>query len=560
MLKKNHARALMVLGTASHAGKSILTAALCRIFADDGYRVAPFKAQNMSLNSAATPDGREIGRAQALQAEACRVPACAEMNPVLIKPSSDTGSQIVLLGRIWGQVTAANYHQRRVEELFPVVLESYNKLASDYELIILEGAGSPAEINLREHDIVNMRMAHAAAAACLLVGDIDRGGVFASLLGTLELLEPPDRALIRGYAINKFRGDISLLRPGLKMIEPRLGIPCVGVIPYLHDLGLDEEDGVAVEDRRSAGRVWKAIKATAPPLNPLLGEEGSPRVSSLLNEGGTQGWCTASAERPLRIAVIALPHMSNFSDFDALAAEPSAALAFVDRPSDLTAADLVILPGTKQTLNDLEWLHQRGLVQPLLGYAERGGCIAGICGGFQMLGVKIDDPQGIENQGVPCARQGLGLLRMWTVLQPEKVTRLATGRILRAQIFGQDARDCTFRGYEIHVGETVYGDKAKPFAEIMRSGSSAVIADGAISAERRVFGTYIHGIFDDDNFRHAFLDAARAACGLAPHAAKAFFGAERQSRLDRLAAHVRRSIDLEMIRNWIAKSGDRVIR
>ncbi|MGD0124046.1 MAG: cobyric acid synthase [Terriglobia bacterium] len=576
MLKKNDARALMVLGTASHAGKSILTAALCRIFADDGYRVAPFKAQNMSLNSAATPDGREIGRAQALQAEACRVPACAEMNPVLIKPSSDTGSQIVLLGRIWGQVTAANYHQRRVEELFPVVLESYRKLASQYDLIILEGAGSPAEINLREHDIVNMRMAHAAGAACLLVGDIDRGGVFASLVGTLELLEPSDRALIRGYAINKFRGDISLLRPGLIMMEPRLKIPCVGVVPYLHDLGLDEEDGVAVEDRRSVGRVWRDVATgAAPPLNPLLREAGSRAESSLLNregslvenpllnqdgnrvenpllsEEGTKGWCSASQERRLRIAVIALPHMANFSDFDALAAEPAAALAFVDRPNDLSAADLVILPGTKQTLNDLEWLHQRGLVAPLFGHAEGGGCIAGICGGFQMLGVKIDDPQGIENHGVPCARQGLGLLRMWTVLQPEKITRLATGRLLRADILGQHTRECTFRGYEIHVGETVYADETKPFAEITRAGSSAVIADGAVSADRRVFGTYIHGIFDDDNFRHAFLDAARAACGLAPHAAKAFFAAERQSRLDRLAAHVRQALDLEMIRGWL---------
>ncbi len=551
MAKKNDARALMVLGTASHAGKSILTAALCRIFADDGYRVAPFKAQNMSLNSAATPDGREIGRAQALQAEACRVPACAEMNPVLIKPSSDTGSQIVLLGRIWGQVTAANYHQRRVEELFPVVLESYKKLASEYELIILEGAGSPAEINLREHDIVNMRMAQAAGAACLLVGDIDRGGVFASLLGTLELLDPSDRALIRGYAINKFRGDISLLQPGLEMMEPRLGIPCAGVIPFLHDLGLDEEDGVAVEERRSAGRVWKAVEAASPPLNPLLREEGAQGRNPRLDEEGTKGWSKASADRALRIAVIAFPHMSNFSDFDALAAEPAAALAFVDHPKDVSAADLVILPGTKQTLTDLEWLHQRGLVPPLFSHAERGGCIAGICGGFQMLGVKIDDPQGTENNGAPCARQGLGLLRLWTMLQPEKITRLASGRILRAEIFGQGVRECTFRGYEIHVGETMYADETKPFAEITRAGSSAVIADGAVSANRRVFGTYIHGIFDDDNFRHAFLDAARAACGLAPHSAKAFFAAERQSRLDRLAAHVRRALDLEMIRSWV---------
>jgi adenosylcobyric acid synthase len=511
----------MVLGTASHAGKSIIAAALCRIFADDGYRVAPFKAQNMSLNSAATPDGREIGRAQALQAEACRIPACAEMNPVLIKPSADTGSQIVLLGRVWGQVTAADYHTRRVEDLFPVVLESYEKLASDYELIVIEGAGSPAEINLREHDIVNMRMAHAANAACLLLGDIDRGGVFASLLGTLELLEPSERALIRGYAINKFRGDVSLLRPGLTMMEQRLGIPCAGVIPYLPDLGLDEEDGVAVEDRRRAGRVWKS------------------------HADG------ASRDRQLRIGVIALPHMSNFTDFDSLATEPALALAFLDRPQELSAADLVILPGTKQTLNDLEWLHRRGLVPLLLEHHRRGGCVTGICGGFQMLGIQIEDPQGIENDGLPCARQGLGLLRVRTVLGTEKITRPASGRILTPVIFGQQVRVSAFRGFEIHVGETVYAEEATPFAEVMRAGSSGVVTDGAVSADQRVFGTYVHGIFDDDNFRHAFLDAARAACGLAPASARAFVAAERDSRLDRLAAHVRRSLDLEMIRSWI---------
>src|SRR5580698_3734989 len=286
------ARALMILGTASHVGKSLLTAGLGRIFSDEGIRVAPFKAQNMSLNSAATPDGREIGRAQALQAEACRVVPCAEMNPVLIKPSSDTGAQIVLLGRVWGQVTASDYHQRRVEELFPAVLESYATLADAHDLIILEGAGSPAEINLRKHDIVNMRMAHAANAACLLVGDIDRGGVFASLLGTMELLEAEDRARIRGFVVNKFRGDISLLTPGIEMIERRLGIPCAGVVPFLRDLGLEEEDSVAMENCR---RGWQDL---------------SP-----------------APERPMRIGVVAFPHMANFTDFDAFAAEPSVSLA-----------------------------------------------------------------------------------------------------------------------------------------------------------------------------------------------------------------------------------------
>src|SRR5271155_3017009 len=263
------ARALMILGTASHVGKSLVTAGLGRIFSDDGIRVAPFKAQNMSLNSAATPDGREIGRAQALQAEACRVAACAAMNPILIKPSSDRGSQVILLGRVWGQVTASDYHRGRVEELFPTVLESYRTLAARHDLILLEGAGSPAEINLREHDIVNMRMAHASDASCLLVGDIDRGGVFAALLGTIELLEPEDRARIRGFIINKFRGDVSLLRPGVEMIERRLGIPCAGVIPFLHDLGLEEEDGVAMEDRRTVKHAWPDKEKSASSERPL---------------------------------------------------------------------------------------------------------------------------------------------------------------------------------------------------------------------------------------------------------------------------------------------------
>ncbi|MBI4876666.1 MAG: cobyric acid synthase [Acidobacteria bacterium] len=515
------ARSLMVLGTGSHAGKSILTAALCRILANEGYRVAPFKAQNMSLNSAATPDGREIGRAQALQAEACRIAACAEMNPVLIKPSSDTGAQIVLLGRVWGQVNAWDYHTRRVEELFPTVLDSYQRLASQYDIIVLEGAGSPAEINLRERDIVNMRMARAAGAACLLVGDIDRGGVFASLLGTLELLEPWERALVRGYAINKFRGDVALLRPGLQMMEPRLGIPCAGVIPYLHDMGLDEEDGVAVEDRRRAWRSWRGLADSD------------------------------SVERPLRIAVAALPHMSNFTDFDALAAEPSVALAYVERAEELAGADLVILPGSKQTLDDLDWLHRRGLMAALLGRHAAGAGIIGICGGFQMLGTRIEDPQGIESNGTACARDGLGLLPVHTVLHTEKITRPAAGTVRTRAIFGRPWEETSFRGYEIHVGETVYAEGALPFADITRAGSPAISPDGAVSADGRVFGTYVHGLFDDDRFRHAFVDAVRAARGLAPPRARAHVAAEREARLDRLAAHVRQSLDMDLIRGWL---------
>jgi adenosylcobyric acid synthase len=508
------ARALMVLGTASHVGKSILTAALCRIFADEGVRVAPFKAQNMSLNSAATPDGREIGRAQALQAEACRIPASVDMNPVLIKPSSDTGSQIVLLGRVWGQVTAADYHKRRVEQLFPAVLESYQRLASQHDLIVLEGAGSPAEINLMAHDIVNLRMAEAARAACLLVGDIDRGGVFASLLGTLELLDSHQRALIRGYAINKFRGDVSLLRPGIDMMEPRLKIPCAGIIPYLHNLGLDEEDGVAVEDRRGARRVWNLA--------------------------------LQSVDRPLRIGVVALPHMSNFTDFDPLAAEPSVALAYVTRSEELEHADVIVLPGSKQTIDDLEWLERAGLASFLL---QRQKPTVGICGGFQMLGTRIDDPAGIENGGRPGGREGLGLLPIRTVLNAEKVTRPVTGKVRCGHVFGQTLQNPEFRAYEIHVGETVYAEGAERFAAI------GAKPDGAVSADGRVVGTYSHGIFDDDAFRHSFVNAARAACGLAPASGLAFVAAEREARLDRLAAHVRTALDIELIRSWLNPSG-----
>src|SRR5580765_4699275 len=457
--------ALMILGTASHVGKSIITTGLGRVFADDGYRVVPFKAQNMSLNSAATPDGGEIGRAQALQAEACRVAPSIDMNPILLKPSTDTGAQVVLLGKIWGQVTASDYHTHRVEELFPQVIEAFQRLAARHDLILLEGAGSPAEVNLRAHDIVNMRMAHAADAACVLVGDIDRGGVFASLLGTLELLEPADRARIRGFIINKFRGDESLLRPGVAMIETRLGVPCLGVVPFLHDLGLDEEDGVALEDRASAARRWRNLE-----------------------------WRPA---RALRIGVIALPHMANFTDFDALALEPSVSLAFLEAPEEMAMADLLILPGTKQTLDDLCWLEQRGFAQELRRLTETGVPIVGICGGFQMLGVTVEDPWGIENHGDACSQTALGLLSVRTVLGAEKIVRRVRGSLRRSLFSNASAPPVHFEGYEIHVGETFYESGTHPLADIQCQGETKFVADGAVNETGRVFGSYVHGFFDN---------------------------------------------------------------
>ncbi len=321
----------MVLGTSSHVGKSLLTAALCRIFAQHGHRVAPFKSQNMSLNSAATPEGLEIGRAQALQAEAAGVPASVHMNPILIKPSGDivrAGESCA--GQSRGRVTAADYYQRRVEELLPIVRESYEKLASQYDVIILEGAGSPAEINLKQHDIVNMRMAEMADASCLLVGDIDRGGVFASLLGTLELLEPDERDRIRGFAINKFRGDTGLLEPGIRMIEARVQKPCIGVVRYLGSLMLEEEDSLGL---------------------PVSTQTQWPQDATPAN----------SCSRPLRVAVVAFPSFSNFTDFDSLRAEPSVSLLFCRTADAIAHADVVVLPGSKQTVDDLLWMHKLGL-------------------------------------------------------------------------------------------------------------------------------------------------------------------------------------------------------
>src|ERR1700733_2292055 len=375
----SQARAIMVLGTSSHVGKSLLTVALCRIFAQQGHRVAPFKSQNMSLNSAATIEGFEIGRAQALQAEAAGIAASVHMNPILIKPSGDSSSQVMVRGKIWGQISAADYHQRRVEELMPAVRESYQTLASSFQVIILEGAGSPAEINLKQHDIANMRMAEMADAACLLVGDIDRGGVFAALLGTVELPDPAERDRIRGFCINKFRGDLSLLEPGLRMMEERLGKPCLGVVPYLPALALEEEDSV-----------------------------GLPPVTRT-------GWTVTGdrPDRPLRIAVIAVPSFSNFTDFDSLRAEPSVDLIFCHSPALLANADVVILPGSKQTMSDLEWMRTQAFDRAVQQHAQ-AGVVVGICGGMQMLGQDLADPAGVERQG---CMPGLGMLPIRTTME-----------------------------------------------------------------------------------------------------------------------------------------------
>ena len=493
--------AIMVLGTGSHVGKSLITTALCRIFRQHGVRVAPFKAQNMSLNSAVTPEGLEIGRAQALQAEAAGIPASVHMNPILLKPAGNMTSQVVVRGKIWGQLSAADYHQRRVEELLPIVRESYEILAASHDLIVLEGAGSPAEINLKQHDIVNMRMAKLATAACLLVGDIDRGGVFAALLGTLELLEPDERKLIRGLVINKFRGDVQLLIPGLNMLEARTKKLCLGVVHHVPDLTLDEEDSL-----------------------------GRPALSNDI-------WLVdTSPARRLRIAVLALPSLSNFTDFDSLRAEPSVDLRLVQTPVSLAHADVVILPGSKQTAADLAWVQMRQLGEAI----QRTPFIAGICGGMQMLGNSIEDPQAVEHGGTV---GGLSLLPFDTVMRKTKSTVLTSANLSQSRLFGHEIPATRVSGYEIHVGETRYLPEAQPFAVTSDGRPEGCIAGC-------VFGTYLHGIFDDDIFRQTFIAAARAHQRLAPAPEFNDWHAQREHALNSFAAHVERSLNMPEIFSW----------
>jgi adenosylcobyric acid synthase len=506
----------MVLGTGSHVGKSLLTAALCRIFAQHGYRVAPFKSQNMSLNSAATFEGLEIGRAQALQAEAAGVAPSVHMNPILIKPSGDQSSQVIVRGKIWGRVTAADYHRRRIEELLPIVRQSYDSLASQFDVVVLEGAGSPAEINLKQHDIANMRMAKMADASCLLVGDIDRGGVFASLLGTLELLEPEERERVLGFAINKFRGDVTLLEPGIRMMEERVKKPCLGVVPYLPSLMLEEEDSLGLP--AATQTKWT--------------------VERIANN---------STDRALRIAVIALPSFSNFSDFNSLRAEPSVSLLFCRTAEAIAQADVVILPGSKQTVDDLLWMKGSGLDTAMQQYA-RTGLAVGICGGMQMLGKAISDPSGMEHAG---SVSGLGLLPIRTIMQTEKVTRNAQGEMAAEVLFGQQITQKRLAGYEIHIGHTDYEAGAQHFSSLAcRDEPSNASRDGCISADTRIFGTYLHGIFEEDSFRHQFLSAARGFHRLSSPTEVNPWKQLREDSLNRLAHEVERTLDMRAIFGW----------
>jgi adenosylcobyric acid synthase len=454
----------MVQGTSSHVGKSVLAAGLCRLFHQEGLRVAPFKAQNMALNSYATREGGEIGRAQAAQAEAARVPPTVDMNPILLKPEGNAVSQVVVAGQVYGTMSAAEYHREK-PKLWPLVEASLRRLLDAFDLVVIEGAGSPVEVNLKAHDLVNMRVATSVGAPVLLVGDIDRGGVFASLVGTMELLDPEERELVAGFIVNKFRGDPALFESGVEFLEARLGRPFLGLVPWIPELGIAEEDSL-----------------------------GLPAAT---RDGGT------AEDARIDVAVIRLPHIANFDDFDPLRARPELNVRFVDRPELLGEPAIVILPGTKTTRSDLAVLQENGLGAAIVAHAQRGGQVMGICGGYQMLGIRIRDPEGTE--GPSGELEGLGVLPLVTTFAGEKTVRQVSGRIL-AHTGWLSAADGEVSGYEIHLGQTAHAER--PAFELSDGGSRW--SDGLVTANGRVVGTYLHGLFHNPAVIDALIIGLRS--------------------------------------------------
>jgi adenosylcobyric acid synthase len=490
----------MIQGTASGVGKSILTAGLCRLLARAGYRVAPFKSQNMALNAAVTPDGREIGRAQAAQAEAAGLEPSVDMNPILLKPEGENRSQVVVAGVPRAVVDFKEYGRLRAE-LFPVVEASLDRLRRAYEVVVIEGAGSPAEINLADGEIVNMRIARLAEAPVVLAGDIDRGGVFAAFVGTLALLEPEDRQRIEAFIINKFRGDPSLLTSGLEILTRRTGRPVLGVVPWIEDIGVAAEDSLDLDGRR--GRAGADID----------------------------------------IAVVRLPMIANFDDFEPLAGEPRVAVRFVRRPDDLAQADVVVLPGSKSTIADLAWLRDTGLADAIVGVAAHGRPVLGICGGYQMLGHTLRDPLGIESTAGEAS--GLGLLNAVTSFAPAKTTVRVRARVEASEGLFAAASGSALSAYEIHMGATDTREASRPFTVTRRNGATVDEADGAMNGRGNVVGTYLHGLFTNDAVRRALLIHLAERKGLAPD--PRWGRPVGPDRYDRLADVVRRAIDLALL-------------
>jgi adenosylcobyric acid synthase len=455
------AKTLMIQGASSSVGKSLLVTALCRIFARRGLKVSPFKAQNMSNNAAVCPDGSEIGRAQALQAYAAGTPLSSDLNPILIKPEADTRSQIILNGRPFKSLNAYDYYSYK-QPLWDHATAALNRLRAKNDLVILEGAGSPAELNLRAGDIVNMAIARYASAPVILVGDIDRGGIFAQLLGTLWLLEPEEQQLVRGFFVNKFRGDIRLFEEGVRILQERSGLPVLGVIPYLKDLNLPEEDAVALDGQKFA---------------------------------------PSNHSTSLDIVVIHLPLISNFDDFDSFRDDPGVRVRYVTHASKLGEPHAIILPGTKSTMADLTWLRERGFEQVIREHVQRGGALVGICGGYQMLGQTIWDHEHAESSQDYI--EGLGFFPIETFFLPEKATYQVHAQVIGQASWLASLSGCDLQGYEIHMGRT---NNLSPWLRInTRNGMGCEILDGSISADGKVWGCYLHGLFGNTAFRHAWL-------------------------------------------------------
>ncbi len=492
------AKPLMIQGTGSNVGKSVMVAGLCRLLLQDGYNVAPFKSQNMALNSFVTHGGHEMGRAQVVQSQACRLAPDVNMNPVLIKPSSDHMAQVVVMGKPAFNLPAETFlsYKQRVED---VVREAYKNLAETYDVVVIEGAGSPAEINLREGDIVNMAMAEIADAPVVLVGDIDKGGVFASFVGTLELLLPHERDRIRGFIINKFRGSRSLLQPAIDFLERKTQRPVLGVIPYFTDIHIPEEDAIA-------------SKATLVPK---------------------------TRDDAIDITITFLPHVSNFTDFDPFENEPDVNLRYLRPGEPVGETDVLIVPGTKSTVDDLAHLRERGIDRAIIALAHSGrATVVGICGGYQMLGKKLLDPDAVESQTPETA--GLGLLDVETTFSADK-------KLCQAEAIHIES-GLSVHGYEIHMGSTARGSDTRFMFEIARRRTEGDWSprDGAVAREGNVWGTYLHGVFDDDRFRRHFIDSIRTRKGMKP-LGEIMCRYDTDAEYEKLAAVLRENLDIEEV-------------
>lgn len=497
------AKAIMVVGTMSNSGKSLLTAGLCRVFNQDGYKVAPFKSQNMALNSFITKEGAEMGRAQVVQAEAANIEPSVMMNPILLKPTSDSGSQVIVNGEAIGTMKAQEYYAMK-HTLRPAVQEAFDKLSSQYDIVCIEGAGSPAEINIKKDDFVNMGMAQMAKAPVLLVADIDRGGVFASIYGTLMLLEPEERAMVKGVIINKFRGDVEILRPGLRMIEEKTGVPVIGVLPMLN-VDIEDEDSL------------------------------SERISG------------HSEVDLIDIAVIRTPRMSNYTDFNVFELIPGVSLRYVKNVRDLGNPDMIIIPGTKNTIGDLKWLRQSGVEAAILKHASNGTVIFGICGGYQMLGKNISDPYGVEEGG---DFPGLGLLDITTSFIEHKRTIQMEGCFGDVKGIFHELTGMPLHGYEIHSGVTSFDAKnaMTNIRPIHEAGDEFAEGNQNITYKMNVYGTYVHGVFDGDGIAAKIVEALLAKKGLHMEDVKTInFADYKRQQYDILADAVRKDIDMQKV-------------